>query len=112
MHSSILHKPKPIRFRRWSRTGYAVFCSLACSVTVGCLAISISDKSLQKLNKTSSNAYSPVGTDSDSSEKIKAESELDVALQQIQETTLTQMTFDSTVACGQATLYFFIHHIG
>jgi len=112
MYSTILHKPQSIRFRRWSRTGYAVFCSLACIVTVGCLAISISDKSLQKSNKTSSIASNTAGSDSDSPEEIKAESELDVALQQIQEITLTQITSGSTVACGQATLYFFIHHIG
>lgn len=37
-----------IRFRRWSRKGYAAFCSLTCVVTIGALAVSVSDKTLQK----------------------------------------------------------------
>jgi len=37
-----------IRFRRWSRARYAVFCSLGTVVTIGCLAVSIADKSVQK----------------------------------------------------------------
>ncbi|MFZ4726032.1 MAG: hypothetical protein ACOYMD_11370 [Paludibacter sp.] len=47
MHKT-LTTSKTLRFRRWSRVGYAVFCSLACSVTIGSLSISVSDKTLQK----------------------------------------------------------------
>jgi hypothetical protein len=112
MHSRILHTPKSIRFRRWSRAGYAVFCSLACSVTIGCVAISISDKSLQKSNNTAFIACSTVGTDSDSPEKIKAESELELTLQKIQEVTVSQMLVDNATACGHVTSYIFIHHSG
>ena len=48
MHSKTLPTTKTLRFRRWSRVGYAVFCSLACSVSIGSLSISVSDKTLQK----------------------------------------------------------------
>ena len=41
-------KQKNIRFRRWSRVGYAVFVSLSAVVSIGCLSISISDKSVIK----------------------------------------------------------------
>lgn len=39
-----------IRFRRWSRARYAVFVSLSCAVTIGVLAVSVSDKSQLKSN--------------------------------------------------------------
>jgi len=42
-----------IRFRRWSRAGFAVFCSLSSLVTIGCLAVSIADRSVQKCITTS-----------------------------------------------------------
>jgi hypothetical protein len=112
MHSRVLHTPKSIRFRRWSRVGYAVFCSLACSVTIGCVVISISDKSLQKSNNTALISCNTVGTDSDSPWKIKEDAELEFALQQIEETTLSQALVDNTVACGHIISYIFIHHSG
>lgn len=86
-----------------------MFCSLACSVTIGCVAISISDKSLQKSIGTISTA-NMIGVDTDSEEKES--SELEVALQQVQETTLIQTTFDSAAACGQTSSYIFIHQSG
>lgn len=112
MHSRILHTPKSIRFRRWSRAGYAVFCSLACSVTIGCIAISISDKSLQKSNNTALISCSTVGTDSDSQGKIKEEAELESALEQIHEAAVAQIVVDNAVACGHIISYIFIHHSG
>jgi len=44
-------KQKNIRFRRWSRVGYAVFVSLSAAVSIGCLSVSISDKSVIKSKK-------------------------------------------------------------
>lgn len=41
---------KVLRFRRWSRARYAVFLSLSCAVTIGVLAVSVSDKSQFKTN--------------------------------------------------------------
>jgi len=43
-------KQKNIRFRRWSRVGYAVFVSLSAVVSIGCLSVSISNKSVIKSN--------------------------------------------------------------
>jgi len=37
-----------IRFRRWSRNGYAIFSSLGCCVTIGTLGRTIADASLKK----------------------------------------------------------------
>lgn len=41
---------KVLRFRRWSRAHYAVFVSMSCAVTIGVLAVSVSDKSQFKTN--------------------------------------------------------------
>ncbi len=46
-----------IRFRRWSRAHYAVFCSLGTVVTIGCLAVSIADKSVQKSTKVNTLSF-------------------------------------------------------
>lgn len=48
MHYKSTQQNSTIRFRRWSRVGYAVFCSLSCCVSIGALAVSVSDKTLQK----------------------------------------------------------------
>jgi hypothetical protein len=109
MHKQILNSANTIRFRRWSRVGYAVFCSLACSVTIGCVANSISEKSLQKSVGTTSTVR-VMAVDADSDEKESPE--LEAALQQVQETTFIQTTFDSAAACGQISLYIFIHYSG
>ncbi|MDR2968387.1 MAG: hypothetical protein LBV32_02130 [Tannerellaceae bacterium] len=37
-----------IRFRRWSRKGYAMFCSLGRCVTIGALKKGVADASLKK----------------------------------------------------------------
>lgn len=37
-----------IRFRRWSRKAYAVFCSVGRCVTIGCLSKAVADSSLSK----------------------------------------------------------------
>lgn len=37
-----------MRFRRWSRAGYAVFVSMTCAVTIGVLAVSVCEKSEEK----------------------------------------------------------------
>ena len=45
------HKAGSIRFRRWSRKGYAVFVSLRIVVTIGHVCRSIADAALSK-NRT------------------------------------------------------------
>ena len=52
MHSTNTYKVKSLRFRRWSRAGYAVFVSLSYAVTIGVLAISVSTKSAHKSANT------------------------------------------------------------
>jgi hypothetical protein len=89
-----------IRFRRWSRAGYAVFCSLACSVTIGCLAISISDKSLQKAVGSSIISHCVNGTAIETSVDLSEIADLEIAIQQLQEANLTSETFESAAACG------------
>ncbi|MGL5785425.1 MAG: hypothetical protein ACRCX4_01195 [Bacteroidales bacterium] len=37
-----------IRFRRWSRKQYAVFCSLGKQISIGCLRRGIADQALRK----------------------------------------------------------------
>lgn len=46
MKNTIPHKI--IRFRRWTRKGYAMFSSLGCCVTIGTLGREIADASLKK----------------------------------------------------------------
>lgn len=109
MHSQTNYTAKSIRFRRWSRAGYAMFCSLACSVTIGCVAISISDKSLQKsVGTRSTECTLAANKDSEDAESV----ELEATLQLITETTLIQTISDSAAACGQTLSYIFIHHSG
>ncbi len=47
--------PSSLRFTRWSRAGYAVFRSLSSSVSIGFLAVSISDCSLKISTQSSIN---------------------------------------------------------
>ena len=101
-----------IRFRRWSRAGYAVFCSLACTVTIGCVAISISDKSLQKAVGVSKSSKSTIVTESESPDKLSELLEIEAVLNQNQETTLFEITTDRAAACHQVTNIYFINQNG
>jgi len=89
-----------LRFRRWSRAGYAIFCSLACSVTIGSVAVSICDKSLQKAVGTSVFSLCVNDSESESSEKLKEQADLELAIAQLQESVLLERTFESAAACG------------
>lgn len=103
MHAKPLHTASTIRFRRWSRVGYAVFCSLSCSVTIGSLSVSVSDKTLQKADGITMNELHFSVTDADSKEKEVLE--LEAALQQIQEISLSEISNDNTAACSQIFYY-------
>jgi hypothetical protein len=46
------NKQLSLRFRRWSRAGFAIFRSLSNAVSIGQLSFSIADKSLQKSTKS------------------------------------------------------------
>ena len=45
MNKKVANNHISLRFRRWSRAGYAVFVSMTCAVTIGVLAVSVCEKS-------------------------------------------------------------------
>ncbi len=88
-----------LRFRRWSRAGYAVFCSLACSVSIGFLAASVCEKSLEKSDNLCLNTECSIRF-IDASETSDSEiSEAEVALLLRQEANMIEISFDRTAAC-------------
>ena len=97
------NKTTSLRFRRWSRAKYAVFCSLASVISIGCLSVSIADKSLQKAVGVSCDIFNKTSFDSeiDASETNDTEA----ILLQLKELNLSEISFDSAAACSQ-TLYF------
>ncbi|MDR1543910.1 MAG: hypothetical protein LBS50_05785 [Prevotellaceae bacterium] len=50
MKTGTLHICTTLRFRRWGRAGYSVFCSINRVVTIGQLAVALADKAILKLN--------------------------------------------------------------
>ena len=48
MNQSRYMQQAVVRFRRWSRKGYAVFCSLTAQVTIGRVCKSICEMALRK----------------------------------------------------------------
>lgn len=96
-----LHNPTSLRFRRWSRVGYAAFCSLACVVTIGCVNVSIADKSLQKTIGIADFSLSPINLASDSPDKLKEQADLEIAISQLHEVfVLSEKTIENAVACS------------
>lgn len=100
MKQNNLQNARSIRFRRWSRAGYAVFCSLACNVTIGSVAGSISDKSLQKAASTTVISISLNNSESESPEEFMAKDNSELVIEQLQEINLPNKTFESAAACG------------
>src|ERR1035437_4127656 len=109
MTSTKEHNTKSIRFRRWSRAGYAIFCSLACTVTIGCVAVSISDKSLQKAVGTTVTSLNLLSAESDSPDTLNEKAELELAINQLQESILLEKTFESAAACSLNTYFLFLN---
>jgi len=100
------------RFRRWSRAGYAVFCSLSSTVTIGSLAVSVSDKSLQKSTGTSVNSILSFANDPESADNPAELPDLKAALHQLEELSLIETSTVSTAACSQYPNINFIHRNG
>jgi len=100
MKTKNVNTPVSLRFRRWSRAGYAIFCSLSRAVTIGCLAISISDKSLQKAMGISKSSVTALEPETESRDKSTELMELEAFLQQIQETSLILNVSDCVAAFG------------
>jgi len=101
MKTKKTHTASSIRFRRWSRAGYAVFCSLARTVTIGSLAVSISDKSLQKAVGVSKRTVLTFASDDESPDHLHELSELDATINQIREITIFEKLSESTAARSQ-----------
>jgi len=106
------HAASSIRFRRWSRAGYAMFCSLACAVTIGCVVASISDKSLQKAVGISNNSRFVPSVESESPDELSELLKLEASISQIQETSFISNLTDSTIACFQIFNMHFINQNG
>jgi hypothetical protein len=112
MKTKKTHIASSIRFRRWSRAGYAVFCSLARTVTIGSLAVSISDKSLQKAVVVSKRTVLTFASDDESPDHLPELSELDATINQIREITIFDKLSESAAACSQvSTIYLFIRTV-
>ena len=101
MKTKKTHIASSIRFRRWSRVGYAVFCSLARTVTIGSLAVSISDKSLQKAVGVSKRIVPAFASDDESPDHLPEFSELEATINQIREISIFDKQSGSAAACSQ-----------
>ena len=112
MKSKNAFSTSSLRFRRWSRAGYAMFCSLACAVTIGCVAVSISDKSMQKAIGISKAASCIDAGESESPDKLSELMEMEATIHLIQEVTLIENSSDSAAACHQVTYIYFINQYG
>jgi len=110
MNKQNLFTASVLRFRRWSRAGYAVFCSLASSVTIGVLSVSVSDKSCQKSGCVLTNALTS-SSQIDFHDEDGEESGQDALLLQLQDASLLNITFDAAPAYKKL-LLFHIHHSG
>ena len=101
-----------IRFRRWSRAGYAVFCSLSRTVTIGSLAVSISDKSLQKAVGVSKRIVPVFASDDESPDHLPELSELDAIINQIRELSIFEKLSECASVCAQVSNILLIHPNG
>ncbi len=90
-----------LRFRRWSRARYAVFSSLSNVVNIGCISISIANKSLQKAVGLSSEMLFHV--DYESKEPMES-IETELTLVQLDQVILTNYTSDCVQASSQTHL--------
>ena len=85
-----------LRFRRWSRKGYALFVSMTCAVTIGVLAVSVSEKSVDKNTTSKSGASSQLFAENCESECPPEE--IDNSIQEQNNFIITSN--DDAAACG------------
>ncbi len=100
------HKVASIRFRRWSRVGYAIFSSLKKNVTIGAIGVEISDKSLQKSTTTCNVAHLNSEYEANSPDTFKDLSEIEFALAQFNALALVDFSATEKIVCTQDLLYF------
>lgn len=108
MKSIQIQLKKSIRFRRWSRAGYAIFCSLACCVTIGFVAGSISDQSLQKAVGAAVVSLTQDNSEAELPGELLANEDIELAvMEQLEQTVLLEKTFESAAARGFLYTYLF-----
>ncbi|MBN2766500.1 MAG: hypothetical protein JXR27_09035 [Paludibacteraceae bacterium] len=89
---------KNARFRRWSRASWAVFASLSLVVTIGCLSISVGEKSLLKSKaELSDTTLSTIENDSDRESETEVLDNLSTLLTEI---VILNQTSEAATACG------------
>ena len=74
-------------------------------MTIGCIAVSISDKSLQKGVAVSISSTSSLDSDAESKNRLSELLELEVTIQKIQEITLVILVSPILFACFHSALY-------
>jgi len=99
-----------LRFRRWSRAGYAVFCSLSSRVTIGVLSVSVSDKSCIKSGCVLNNSLYSASSLIDFQDEDGQITDPEAVFMQLQEVLLSNVSFDCVPAYSK--LIFHIHHNG
>ena len=85
-----------VRFRRWSRVRYAVFCSLGVVVTIGSLAVSIADNSV--LKSTKANKLSFISSTKECADNESVDLENELAFQLTEAINLTSAATDEAAA--------------
>jgi hypothetical protein len=99
LHQKIYNKAT-FRFCQWSRAGYAIFNSLSAVVTIGVLALSVSEKSLLK-----SNTLTAGFSQNHLSTLLEEECSEDAMFEQIAEITVIEQTSDIAAAAQNNILY-------
>lgn len=85
---------------------------MARTVTIGSLAVSISDKSLQKAVGVSKRTVHPFASDDDSPDHLPELTELDATIIQIREISVFEKLSESAAACSQVSnIYLFIRTV-
>jgi hypothetical protein len=95
-----LHKAISIRFHRWSRAKYAVFCSLGRAVSIGRLDVSVADKSLTKSIGTSIIKKESGAIDSESNGKLNRRADSELFIQQLLILVFPELSLDSSATKG------------
>ena len=85
--------------------GYAVVCRLSCCVSIGALAVSVSDKTLQKSEGISMSRAHSALTTADGRENDPVDDGLEATIQQAIIVSLSEMSSDSAAALRLMTSY-------
>ena len=62
------YRPIALRFKRWSRKGYAAFVSVQHAVTIGHLSVGVAERSLSKSNTLQASVLTPSKEDKEREE--------------------------------------------